>query len=77
MQHLNRIRGYGSSWKNRDSLSEGCNDLIKLGAAVITRPEDILDIEEIRRKLDDCRNILKMMISNSSTSSEILHNRYD
>ena len=40
-----------------DSLSEGCNDLIKLGAAVITRPEDILDIEEIRRKLDDYRNI--------------------
>ncbi len=36
-----------------DSLSEGCNNLIKLGAAVITRPEDILDIEAVRRKLDN------------------------
>ena len=48
-----------------DSLSEGCNDLIKLGAAVITRPEDILDIEEIRRKLDDYRNIYDYKSSRS------------
>lgn len=40
-----------------DSLSEGCNDLIKLGAAIITRPEDILDIEAIRSRLDNYRNI--------------------
>ena len=51
-----------------DSLSEGCNDLIKLGAAVITRPEDILDIEEIRRKLDDYRNIYDYKSSRSSES---------
>lgn len=51
-----------------DSLSEGCNDLIKLGAAVITRPEDILDIEEIRRKLDDYRNIYDYKSSRSGES---------
>ena len=51
-----------------DRLSEGCNDLIKLGAAVITRPEDILDIEEIRRKLDDYRNIYDYKSSRSSES---------
>lgn len=36
-----------------DSLSEGCNELIKLGAAIITRPEDILEIESIRSKIDN------------------------
>ncbi len=51
-----------------DSLSEGCNDLIKLGAAVITRPEDILEIEEIRRKLDDYRNIYDYKSSRSGES---------
>ncbi len=38
-----------------DSLSEGCNNLIKLGAAIITKPEDILDIEAVRSKLDNYR----------------------
>lgn len=51
-----------------DSLSEGCNDLIKLGAAVITRPEDILEIEEIRRKLDDYRNIYDYKSNRSGES---------
>ena len=41
-----------------DSLSEGCNELIKLGAAIITSPKDILDIEAIRSKIDNKKRIM-------------------
>lgn len=41
-----------------DSLSEGCNELIKLGAAIITSPKDILDIEAIRSKIDNKKRII-------------------
>ena len=34
-----------------DSLSEGCNGLIKQGASIITCPEDILEIECVRSRI--------------------------
>jgi len=39
-----------------DPLSEGCNGLIKQGAALLQTPEDILDFFRI-----DCKNCLKVM----------------
>ena len=39
-----------------DPLSEGCNGLIKQGAALLQTPEDILDFLRI-----DCKNCLKVM----------------
>ncbi len=52
-----------------DSLSEGCNELIKLGAAIITSPKDILDIEAIRSKIDN-KNGLWMKVPENSQNMQ-------
>ena len=40
-----------------DSLSEGCNELIKSGAYIMTKAEDILECDRIKNKLSGINGI--------------------
>lgn len=52
-----------------DGLSEGCNELIKLGASIITKPEDIFSIDMVKKTLD-CTNKRKIELENKGNNKE-------
>lgn len=56
-----------------DSLSEGCNELIRMGAMIITKPQDILESNLVKRKLEkmSLKNEIKMPQENKNIVSGI------
>lgn len=53
-----------------DPLSEGCNELIKNGAMIVTKPEEILDCLKWKTICEDIDNINKEEIRPELTSKE-------